>query len=191
MNKDISKKFMNAMFRQISNVSYDLASGQTGIKTDDGLITISGDTIEQNPLDFFSMEIPAFAMITPLNEVKRGDILVEGDKATAFIQEVTSNEIAVINTSGQLTSYVPKKIQFMGVKDGIQVVKSFTSMFGGSEQNGGMGSMLPLMLMMGSDGNNKKDMLLPLMLMQGGGQSANSMLPLMLMMGGDFKNPFQ
>ena len=81
-------KAMGTMFAQVDNVKYDLASGQTGIVTDGGLVTLGSDgALDQNPMDFFSLELPAFAMLTPAKDIKRGDIIVSGGKAYGFILE--------------------------------------------------------------------------------------------------------
>lgn len=86
--KETLDKAMRTMFAPIDNVKYDLATGQTGIITEGGLVTLGGDgTLDQNPMDFFSLALPAFAVLTPANQVKRGDILVSNGKAYAFILE--------------------------------------------------------------------------------------------------------
>lgn len=86
--KETLDKAMKTMFAPIDNVKYDLATGQTGIVTEGGLVTLGADgTLDQNPMDFFSLALPAFAILTPATQVKRGDIIVSGGKAYAFILE--------------------------------------------------------------------------------------------------------
>ena len=71
------QKAMGSLFVEISNVKYDLATGSTGIVTQGGLVTLSKDDhLDQNPMDFFSLALPAFAILTPAKDVKRGDIIV-------------------------------------------------------------------------------------------------------------------
>lgn len=207
---EMMSKMMSSMFTEVSNVSYDLASGQVGIKTDAGLLTLGKDgIIDQNPMDFFSMEVPAFALNTPIKDIKRGDILVSSGKAYAFVLEngmtentnknatsadnmVERSSIEAMNFMGHITRFRPKKVNIMGNTGGVMVVKSLFNMMGANEQDGSfnMQSMLPLMMMMKSgDGKgDMKDMLLPLMLMggqQGGGLGGMNPMMLMLMMGGE------
>ena len=86
--KDTMAKAMTNLFAQVDNVKYDLATGQTGIVTDGGLVTLGSDgALDQNPMDFFSLELPAFAMLTPAKDIQRGDIIVSGGKAYGFILE--------------------------------------------------------------------------------------------------------
>lgn len=125
--KSTMQKAMQTMFRPIDNVSYDIASGSTGIKTSAGLVTLGkDDVLDQNPLDFFSMEIPAFAMLTPATEVKRGDILVSDGKAYGFlledgVREQTSDEddaskasIQTMNVQGHISRFRPKRVSMLG-----------------------------------------------------------------------------
>lgn len=210
--KDTMAKAMGTMFAQIDNVKYDLASGQTGIVTDGGLVTLGADgALDQNPMDFFSMELPAFAMLTPASEIKRGDIIVSNGKAYGFILEpglkpaqksrakvvvqddgdpeeaVTKGELQTINVQGHVSRFRPKRVTMMGVTDGLTVVRSFGNMFGtqGTNQTtqNPMQAMLPLMLMSKSGTSDMKSML-PLLMMSGGigGSGNNNMMSNPLMM---------
>lgn len=193
------QKAMTSMFRPVENVSYDLQTGLTGIKTNGGLITLGDDDVlEQNPMDFFSLEIPAMAMLTPTKDVQRGDIIVSDGKAYAFVletgladdEEASKASIRTMNMQGHISRFRPKRVSMMGINDGLTIVRSFGSMFGGSSSGGmDMSSLLPLMLMSGE----KTDMssILPLMMMsQGAGGMSNPLMMMMLMNGGEFKNPF-
>lgn len=210
--KDTMAKAMSTMFMPIDNVKYDLASGQTGIVTDGGLVTLGADgALDQNPMDFFSLELPAFAMLTPASEIKRGDIIVSSGKAYGFILEPglkatpvrghakqaveidpeaapsIKGELSTINVQGHVSQFRPKRVTMMGVSDGLTVVRSFGNLFGapaaeGSIQNP-MQAMLPLMLMskMGTSGNKDMSSLLPLMMMGGMGGGNMMQNPMMLM----------
>ena len=214
--KDTLAKAMSTMFAQVDNVKYDLATGQTGIITDGGLVTLGADgALDQNPMDFFSLELPAFAILTPAAEIKRGDIIVSGGKAYGFILEpglktsvplrgkakaevvsdpeadaVTKGELSTINVQGHVSRIRPRKVQMMGISDGLTVVRSFTNLFGApaaeSVQANPMAAMLPLMLMSksGSGNGNQMEKMLPMMMMGGmGGAGMGGMMsiPLMLM----------
>ena len=204
------KKAMSTMFAPVDNVKYDLATGQTGIITDGGLVTLGSDgALDQNPMDFFSLELPAFAILTPAAEIKRGDIIVSNGKAYGFILEgglkppsrgrakaavetedptaeaVLKGELSTINVQGHVSRFRPRKVQMMGVSDGLTVVRSFTNLFGAPAAEGisvnPMAAMLPLMLMSKSGSVNQMEKLLPLMMMGGMGGSVG--------MGGMMSNP--
>ena len=203
-------KAMGTMFAQVDNVKYDLASGQTGIVTDGGLVTLGSDgALDQNPMDFFSLELPAFAMLTPAKDIQRGDIIVSGGKAYGFILEpglkpaqrgrakavvdeavdpaseaVTKGELQTINVQGHVSRFRPKRVTMMGVSDGLLVVRSFANLFGApsAEQQNPMAAMLPLMLMSKGNGSVGIADKLPLLMMMGGMGGQNMMSnPLMMM----------
>ena len=207
--KDTMAKAMTNMFAPVDNVKYDLASGKTGIVTDGGLVTLGSDgALDQNPMDFFSLELPAFAMLTPAKDIQRGDIIVSSGKAYGFILEpglkpaqrgrakvnvttdpeaetVTKGELQTINVQGHVSRFRPKRVTMMGVSDGLLVVRSFNNLFGqpGADQatQNPLQAMLPLMLMSKSGNGNQMEKLLPLMMMGGmGGQNMMSN-PLMMM----------
>ena len=213
MNETL-KKAMSTMFAPVDNVKYDLATGQTGIITDGGLVTLGADgALDQNPMDFFSLELPAFAILTPAAEIKRGDIIVSNGKAYGFILEggikppsrgrakaavetedptaeaVLKGELSTINVQGHVSRFRPRKVQMMGVSDGLTVVRSFTNLFGAPAAEGAsanpMAAMLPLMLMSKGGSGNQMEKLLPLMMMGGmggsGGMGGMMSNPLMLM----------
>lgn len=209
--KDTMAKAMTNMFAPVDNVKYDLASGQTGIVTDGGLVTLGSDgALDQNPMDFFSLELPAFAMLTPAKDIQRGDIIVSSGKAYGFIlepglkpaarttrakqavetdpeakaEEITKGELQTINVQGHVSRFRPKRVTMMGVSDGLLVVRSFNNLFGApsAEQQNPIQAMLPLMLMSKSGNGNQMEKLLPLMMMgsMGGGQNMMNN-PLMMM----------
>lgn len=196
MFKDMKSKMataMSAMIQPIENVSYDLQSGLTGIKTGTGIVTFDGEGLSKNPLDFFGMDIPAFAMLTPVSQVKTGDILVSEKKAYGFIQEVTeSGSLRTLNVQGHSSRFLPTKVNMMGIEKGVTIIKSFTNLFGGGSEGGSMDmGQLMMMSMMTGDKGNFEDMLPMLMLSGGlGGGAAGAMNPLMLMMLMGDKNPF-
>jgi hypothetical protein len=184
-----TSKLTNLMFQNIANVSYDLVSGATAIKTDSGLISLSkdGNSLEQNPFDSFAMEIPAFAILTPLKDITVGDLIVSNGKATGFVVLADGDDLEVLSVDGNLNSHRPRTIQFLGQTAGVQVVKSLLSFGNNSEGPNGLFSN-PLMLMM-MMGDGKKDMnkMLPFLLM---GNSGSNMNPLMLMALMGDKSPF-
>lgn len=203
MFKDMKNKLagaMSAMIQPIENVSYDLQSGLTGIKMASGIVTLStGDDgqpeLSKNPLDFFGMSIPAFAMLTPVDQVRPGDILVSEGKAYGFIIEITeTGSLKTLNVQGHVSRFVPTKVNMMGISKGVTIVKSFTNMFGNGDSKAGGGldmNSLMMMSMMSGDKSKMEDMLPMLMLTGGlGGGNAGGMNPLMLMMLMGDKTPF-
>lgn len=186
-----TSKLMNLMFQNISNVFYDLATGATAIKTQEGLISLSkdGNSLEQNPFDSLAMESPAFAILTPIKDIAVGDLIVSNGKATGFVVLSEGDDLEVLSVDGNLNSHRPRTIQFLGQAAGVQVVKSLLSFNDGENKSEGLFSN-PLMLMM-LMGDGKKDMnkMLPFLLM-GNGSGTSGMNPLMLMALLGDKSPF-
>ena len=211
--KDTMAKAMTNLFAQVDNVKYDLATGQTGIVTDGGLVTLGSDgALDQNPMDFFSLELPAFAMLTPAKDIKRGDIIVSGGKAYGFIlepglkpaarttrakqavetdpeakaEEITKGELQTINVQGHVSRFRPKRVTMMGVSDGLLVVRSFNNLFGAPGTNQAaqnpIQAMLPLMLMSKGNGSVGIADKLPLLMMMGGMSGGQNMMSNPLMM---------
>ena len=86
-------KLMGHVFAQIDGVVWDLMSNQTGIKREDGIYTLSSDgQVELNPFDSFAMELPSFSQLIPIEQVKRGDVLVSGGKPTGWVLEAAVAE---------------------------------------------------------------------------------------------------
>lgn len=183
-----TSKLTNMMFRKVDNVVYDLMSGAIAIKQDDGLVSYNQEkeTLETNPLDTLGFTVPAFALLTPVDQVKEGDLIVSDRGAVGFVSVAIDGKFEVVTTEGYATEYKAKVISLFGQGPSIQVVKSLFSFGEGANTNG----MTPLMLM-ALMGDGKKDFssMLPFLLMSNGG-AAGSMNPLMLMALMGDKNPF-
>lgn len=203
-------KLMGHVFAQIEGVVWDMMSNQTGIKREDGIYTLTKDgQVELNPFDSFSMELPAFSQLVPIDQVKRGDVLVSAGKPTGWVLEAaiaedgegegpkTKSSIQSLSFQGHQTRFRPKKVSMMGIENGITIVRSPFN-FGDAKGGGGFGdmaSMLPMLMLMGDKGGaGGMDMkTLAMMSMMGGGSGMGGMNPMMLMMllGGDDKPGFQ
>lgn len=172
-------KMLKSIVSKTNDVVYDFVSGSTAIKTSEGLVIYANGKLSANPFDSFAMELPAFAMLTKVEDIKEGDIIVLDNKAAGFVHGVHTDEIGVIRTDGQDTIYQPREVLMFGQSSGIKIVKSLFNMGGNMDTN----SMLPMLMMM----SGKKDMksMLPLLMMQGGNTSFNNPLMLMAMMGED------
>lgn len=182
-------KLTNLMFRQVHNVVYDIMSGATAIKTADGLVSFdqkTGDLVT-NPMDSLGFELPAFAILTPIEQINIGDLIVKDGKAVGFVSIASDGEFEVVRIDGFAGEYKPTSIKLFGQAAGIQVVKSLFNF--GDNKSGDMFSN-PLMLMM-LMGEGKKDMsaMLPFMLL-GNGANTSGMNPLMLMALMGDKSPF-
>ena len=202
-------KLLGHVFAQIDGVVWDMMSNQTGIKREDGIYTLSKDgQVELNPFDSFSMELPAFSQLVPIDQVKRGDVLVSAGKPTGWVLEAgiaedgegegqkTKSSIQALSFQGHQTRFRPKKVSMMGIENGITIVRSPFNFDGakGSGVFGDMASMLPMLMLMGAKGAaGGMDMkTLAMMSMMGGSGSMGAMNPMMLMMllGGDDKPGF-
>ena len=201
-------KLLGHVFAQIDGVVWDMMSNQTGIKREDGIYTLSKDgQVELNPFDSFSMELPAFSQLVPIDQVKRGDVLVSAGKPTGWIVDTGHDTTAEAREAGPLksvtalsfqghqTRFRPKKVSMMGVENGITVVRSPFN-FEGAKGSGGFGdmaSMLPTLMLMGDKGGaGGMDMktLAMMSMMGGGGLGAMNPMMLMMLLGGDDKPGF-
>lgn len=187
------------MFRKISGVVIDATSGKTGIKTDNGVFTVSFSgagkdvehTVSQNLFDGLSFNVPGFASQVPFENVKAGDIVVGASEILGFVVGKTAKALKLADTRGMTKTYTPPKVELLGSgagAGGVLVVQSLFSLTGSADGAAGLGaSLLPLMLLGGDSG--KLDKILPFLLMQGaagGGAAAggmNAMLPLLMLKG--------
>lgn len=186
-----TSKLTNLMFRQIDNVVYDLMSGATAIKTSSGLIsfdTKSGE-LQNNPLETLGFELPAFAILTPLEQVTTGDLIVVDGKAVGFVTIAVDKQLEVVRIDGFTGEYKPTAIKMFGQPAGIQVVKS---LFNTDSTNDGnlMGNPLMLMALMGDNKRGDMSSMLPFLLL-GNGANTSGINPLMLMALMGDKSPFR
>jgi len=194
------EKMIGRMFRKVDDVVWDLMSGKLGVRTKDGEIaTIEGEgdaaSVVINPFEDFGLAIPAFAQATPVDAVKVGDLIYTSGDTPGWIVSVPADgkkSFKLIKPGGNISSWVPPKVQMFGLDGGVLVVRSLISILpGGSDGLAGFQGMLLPMLMMGGDGLDL-DRMLPLMLMsQIGGTGAGGMggmmqaMLMMKMLGGD------
>jgi len=183
-------KLLNQVFAQVDGVVWDLMSNTTGIQREDGIYTLANDgSIELNPLDAMSMAIPAFSQLTPVDQVKRGDVLMNGGKPSGWIAEVKAPKdkpisLRALSFQGHETTFRPKAVKMLGM-NGVTVVRSplnFNPTQSGEQTTGGfdMTSMLPLLLLGDKGGAGGIDMkTIALMSMMGGG-GMGGMNPMML-----------
>ena len=198
------------MFRIITDVVWDLQTGQIGIKTKKETCVLKvaaegGDyQLQKNPLEFFSLPIPAWALRAPLTTLTTGDVVVLEDDQLAFFISATDNssQIKVLKPEvGEVSTVDVGTNILLGQNDSILCVKNIVSTTGG---DGGVANQLPLMLLFMNDREESSDdlgkvlalsmmmgnqggannMLLPLMMMGKGGMNMKTMLMLSMMQGG-------
>ncbi len=213
-----SQNFINKMFRKVDGVSWDLTTGNIGVKTDEGLMSLKL-TYEElaegskdapkllrasttvNQFEQMGMPIPAFAQDTPKDKIGVGDLIYKGGQAFGWITEkVDDHSFMIITPTGTRTEWSPADVT-MGFTSGIMVLKNLTSMIGGAGMSNMSNMLMPMMMMGQFDGQNEGglDKMIPFMLMQnsgmmgGQGSQENPMMNMMMMsmmMGGKGNNPF-
>lgn len=173
-------KLTQQLFAPISNVVWDIMSNKTGIKTESGIFTLGEDlTIELNPFDAFSAELPAFAQLTPIDQVNVGDVIVSAGKPTGWIVGKKEASLVALTTQGHETIFRPKKVSMMGVSNGISVVRSpFDPNAAGA---GGQMNPMMMMAMMGDGKIDQKTMMM--MAMMGGNMGTMNPMMMMALMG--------
>lgn len=180
-------KMTQHLFAPISNVVWDIMSNKTGIKTDSGIFTLGEDlTIELNPFDSFSAELPAFAQLTPIEQVNVGDVIVSGGKPTGWIVGKKEASLVALTTQGHETIFRPKKVSMMGISNGISVVRSPFDPNASNTAGGGMNPMM-MMAMMGDGKIDQKTMMM--MAMMGGGNGQMNPMMMLALMGDN--SPFK
>lgn len=99
-------KLLGHVFAQIDGVVWDMMSNQTGIKREDGIYTLSKDgQVELNPFDSFSMELPAFSQLVPIDQVKRGNVHDRAALAVLVAKGISSNQFVWTHVG-----YVPREV---------------------------------------------------------------------------------
>lgn len=187
---NISNKYMNRLFRKVDGLVWDLTSGATGIKKNDGIYTLStitapvaaapaaGDVaavaavegeyqVNINPFDSFSVSIPAFAVQVPLEKVNPGDLIIGADGPAGWVTKVRDRSLALMDANGLNKSYTPQKTAVLGA-DGVLVVQNLLSLGGGEAGLAGLqNNILPLLALADNGlggGDGALDKILPLIL---------------------------
>lgn len=180
----LTSKFTNRIFRRISGLAWDLMSGQVGIKTPDGLYTLTKTEtpatetsaastsygVGVNILEF-DAAIPAFAMATPFDEVQPGDLIVGETKIIGWAVDKSAAALKVLDHNGFTKTYTPPKVSIALTQGStVMVVKNLFNLTGGQDgANSFAANLLPLLVL--GKGNADIEKLLPIMLMGGVGGS--------------------
>lgn len=192
-------KFMNRMFRRISSLVWDVTTGAVGVKTDQGIFTVSFDddnnpTLNVNPLDSFGLAIPAFATQVALADVKIADLVCGDTSVLGWVVDKTAAALKLMDHTGRTFTWAPPKVAIMGTQ-GVLVVQTLISLTGSpANAQSFAGSLLPLLMLGGEGGDSKLEKMIPFLLMsqQSGAAGAaapagglfNNPMMLMMMMGG-------
>jgi hypothetical protein len=207
-----ANKFMDKMFRKADGVVWDLMTGQIGVQTSEGIVTLIGEgenaRVNINMMDEFGVALPAFAQSTPIDQIKVGDIIYKGKRdsiffvigaieskaktatkttktATAVAEAPEIKKFRVMSLEGTEQVWTPPKATILGLDSGVMVLRSLMTMLpNGDKGLNQMQSMLmPMMMMSGGDLGGDLDSMMPLMLMsQMGGGDAGGMGNMMQMM---------
>ena len=197
------QSLMNRMFRRVDGVVWDLMNGgRTGVQVSDGVATFGYNppevdvkeiegTVTINPLDSFSVSLPAFAQHVPLAQVQLGDLIHGSKDVLGWVVKTNERSFSLMHTDGRISQWVPTKVNMINEVPGAMVVRSLMSMGGGEAGFGSLQSALMPMVMMGAfsgeEGDDQLSKLMPILLMTQsmGGNGANSgsnMMQTMLMM---------
>lgn len=174
------KALASRVFRKLDNAVWSMTTGLTGfdIKGNTLVLTWEDDEpiITNDIFDGMSMEIPAYAMITPIEAIEVGDAIVDANGSVKgwVVDFVGNSSFKILKMDGTTSEFRPPKTNFGGL-NGAMVVKSLFST-GGSV----MQSQLPMMMMMMGDDSSKLDEMLPLMLFNGMSQQNPMMMMMML-----------
>lgn len=165
----IGNKLMNRFFRRVDGVVWDLMTGKIGVKTTDGIATLSGTgddaQVEINMLEQFGFGLPAFAQNTPTIAVNVGDLVVGNKGIQGWVVEKKEKSLVLMKPDGSRGTMTPPKVSMMGTEGGVMVLRSLNALLPGGEAGlGQMQSMLMPMLMMGGD-DLDFDSIMPMMLM--------------------------
>ena len=186
--------FRDRLFQKVAGVAWDLQSGQLGVKTSEkttnAIVTLQvGDdgkfTVRQSP-KAFGISVPAFAMRTPVDQLKPGDIVLMDDDNYGFYtgpgkhaEDSGNPTLRILTVTGhKSTDYiVPTEALFGGF--GVLAIKNLCG-------DAGVANMLPFLLLLGKDkeGDDNVGQMVAMAAMMGGGAKlgdTSSMLPLLLL----------
>ena len=168
---NISNKLMDRFFRKVDGVVWDLMTGKIGVKTVDGIATLSGvgdeAQVEINMMEQFGFALPAFAQNTPTVAVNVGDLVVGNKGIQGWVIEKKEKSLVLMKPDGGRGSMTPPKVNMMGTEGGVMVLRSLNALLPGGESGlGQMQSMiLPMMMMGGDEGGMDFEKMMPMMLM--------------------------
>ena len=162
----------NQFFREVKNVASDIQTGNFGMLNSDGISVFDKGVVNVNPIQELGVKVPAFAMRVAVDQLKAGDIIINGEDASFFVEAVKDGGYKVISTSGEMSTVGNVKNMFFGAN----TVLAVKNMFEGS----GMNPMM-MALMMGDGKMDMKNIALMSMMGGQGGMDSNMLMMMMLM----------
>jgi hypothetical protein len=172
--KDFGSKLINRFFRRVDNVLWDLMTGNVGVRTDEGIVTLSmpegeDPTVQINPFDQFGVALPAFAQNTPVAQIKVGDLIYGQKKLLGWVVKVPAEgkkQFSLVRPDGTGGNWSPPNVQSIGLDlGGAMVLRSLINTLPGGDLSGMQSMLLPMMAMGGGDAFEDMEDMLPLMLM--------------------------
>ena len=195
---NMANTMMDRMFRKVDGLCWDMMSGKMAVMTKDGLMTAVIDEqdpdnshVDLNLMSDFGMPIPAFAQGTKVEDIKVGDIIINGNRVQGWVVKAEDNKFRLLTTSGGIHRWNPPHVTMMGFESGTLVVRSLLNMVGGNGVQSMQNMMMPLMMsgMIGGDGDGgMMESMMPMMLMnmtsgaQSGDAAAGGMMGMQSMM---------
>lgn len=185
----MTNTLMKSMFQRVKGTVWDFTTGQIGVKRGEALVTLtkkgSRFTLTRNPLDMFSVKVPAWGVLTPVASLIEGDLIVldtdyEYDdpsnigfflkaKGVSETDAITNATISVIDLAGKRSDISVADNPYM--QSGVLVVKNIMSLGVGNGNQ--MFSLIFLMKMQGKGSKADLGKLLGLTALFGGGQFSN------------------
>lgn len=163
---------MNRLFRRIHGLVWDLATGQIGFQTANGVYSLVTNTgadnaveysVSVNVFDIATTPLPAFAMQTPFDEVEPKDVVVGDAGIIGWVIEKLTKSLRVIDHNGNVKVYSPPQVNIAGgASNGVLVVRNLFSLAGDSATGGAIGQLIAALVASGQDAKVEK--LLPLLL---------------------------
>ena len=172
---------MDRMFRRVDGLCWDMTTGKMAIATQEGLLTANIDAndpdnsrVEMNLMSDFGMPIPAFAQGTKVEDIKVGDIIINGSSIQGWVIKAEDNKFRLLTPNGSINRWNPPHVTMMGFDSGTLVVRSLLSMVGGSGVQNLQSMMMPMMMsgMIGGDDDGMMDSMMPMLLMMQQGPAA-------------------
>lgn len=174
----MNSNMFNGIFGKIAPGMCRLSmSGKIAIKTSNGYKAYDVESGRLTNCDSFAFDIGEdFFFVIPTNKVERGDIILVSGKPRCVLA-VEKNLIKTMNyEDGSIQDIIPERHMFMGKQffygkiitmfgemgagsgdKGMKQMMKFMmlkEMMGGAKTEGGLGSVLPMMAMMGGIGGN-------------------------------------
>lgn len=173
--KNSFKNMANNFYCEVPNILFN-SQFRMGIKNSNNEILVMNQDVSNGEFylttasfELFEMEIPAFAVATPVTNLAIGDIVVTNGRAIGWVVElnIVKGHYRYMTTSGTISNWTKPILNTTFNSKNVMVVKSMIGMDGGIGVN--MQSMMPMILMSQmreNNGGGKSDIFETMMMMQ-------------------------